>query len=77
MTLLDSVQFQELWGVAGARSLQSKEENAAEQYRIYWEVLKKDRVGDNGNLSAFRQHHSVFADVFDANYTGALLAILS
>jgi hypothetical protein len=67
--------YEEHYGVAGRRSLDSWEENFAEHYRIYHRNIYQDMHEGGGGkmLAGYRKRHPKMAKIFDAHYTTALL----
>jgi SPP1 gp7 family putative phage head morphogenesis protein len=67
--------YEEHYGVAGRRSLDNWEENAAEHYRLYHRELYRDKHEGGGGkfLDGYRQRHPGWAKIWDAHYTAALI----
>ena len=67
--------YEENYGVIGRRALDTWHENVAEHYRGYHKAIYQQRhEGNAAALSTYRQRHSGWAKIWDAWYTGALIA---
>lgn len=74
-TKLSHEFYETTYGAVGQRSLDNKEELAAEHYRLYHRELYRDRhEGGNGKwLAQYRQRHPGWARLWDAHYGASLL----
>lgn len=69
--------YEEMYGVAGSRSIDNWEENVAEHYRLYHREVYKDRHegGAGKYLAQYRQRHPGWARIWDCHYSAALLGM--